>query len=88
MITFFVIIGSINWHQSICSGLFVDETRQDVRRIQDGEACCDVAAESEDTCSVSGECRLGGVKYPRPTVPRRRGPSSSLLPMLHEQSAV
>ncbi len=88
MITFFVIIGSINGHQPIRSGLFVDETRQNVRRVQDGKACSDVAAESEDTCPVSGECRLGGVEYPRPTVPRRRGPPSSLLPMLHEQPAV
>jgi|688.fasta_scaffold2515026_1 hypothetical protein len=60
MITFFVIIGSINWHQSIRSGLFLDEIRQDVRRIQDGEACCDVAAEYEDNCPVSGDCQLGG----------------------------
>ena len=81
-------LGSINWHQSIRSGLFAYETRQNIGCIQDGKTCGDIATESQDSSPVSGKCRLGGVEYPRPTISGRWRPSSSLLPMLHEQPAV
>jgi hypothetical protein len=81
-------LGSINWHQPIRGGLFAYETRQNLGCLQDGKACGDVAAESQNTSPISGECRLGSVEHSRSTVPRHRGSPSSLLPMFHEQPAV
>lgn len=80
--------GTIARRKPVCSGLHINEARQNAWGVQNGQTRRHFTAEPENPCAVPRERGLGNPERQSAALPGRGGPPAPVLPLLDDQPAL